>query len=326
MREPIAARFVLGGASRGTFRDRKGTDMRFFAVLNKDGGTLRTTDLDAFRTRMQQTFEAAGHRVDTHVVSGDAMPAALDEAVSKRGVDVVLAGGGDGTISAAAARLMGRKKALAVLPAGTMNLFARGLGIPQSLDGAIDAFATGRIRPVDMASANGKPFIHQFSVGMHARMIHLRDKMEFGSRLGKMRASCRAAWTTLVDPPRIDATLVVGEAEIEVRASAIGVSNNLFGEGHLPYADDPAGGVLGIYVTVAQARSEVLKFAFNVARGKWRENEHVEIHQAERAILKIRRRRKMPHAAMDGELVELDRETELKIHPKALNVLVPAET
>lgn len=34
----------------------------------------------------------------------------------------------------------------------------------------------------------------------------------------------------------------------------------------------------------------------------------------------------MPHAAMDGELVELDRETELKIHPKALNVLVPAET
>lgn len=299
--------------------------MRFFAVLNKDGGTLRTTDLDALCSRMEQTLEAAGHRLEIDIVPGSAMPAALDEAIGRRGVDVVLAGGGDGTISAAATRLMGRKKALAALPAGTMNLFARSLAIPQSLDGAIDAFATGKIKAVDMASANGKPFIHQFSVGMHARMIHLREAMEFGSRLGKIGASCKAAWTTLVDPPAIDVTLLVGGTEIEARASAIGVTNNLFGEGHLPYADDPAGGVLGIYVTGAQARGEVLKFAFNLARGKWRENEHVDIHQADRIILKIRKARKKPYAAMDGELVELDRETELKIHPKALNVLVPAD-
>lgn len=300
--------------------------MRFFAVLNKDGGTLRTTDLDALRSRMEQTLEAAGHRLDIDIVTGDAMPGALDEAIARRGVDVILAGGGDGTISAAAARLMGRKKALAVLPAGTMNLFARGLGIPQSLDGAIDAFATGKVKAVDMASANGKPFIHQFSVGMHARMIHLRDKMEFASRLGKIGASFRAAWTTLVDPPKIDVTLVLGDTGLEARASAIGITNNLFGEGHLPYADDPAGGILGIYVSAAQTRGEVLKFAFNVARGKWRENEHVEVHQAERVILRIGKAHRKPYAAMDGELVELERETELKIHPKALNVLVPAHT
>ena len=253
------------------------------------------------------------------------MPGALDKAVRKRNVDVVLAGGGDGTISAAAARLMGKKKALAVLPAGTMNLFARGLGIPQTLDGAVEAFATGRIRPVDMATANGKPFVHQFSIGMHARMIHLRDKMDFGSRLGKIGASFKAAWTTLVDPPAMNVTLVIGEAELEAHASAIGITNNLFGEGHLPYADDPAGGTLGVYVTVARARGEVLKFAFNVARGKWRDNEHVEIHQTDHVVLKIRRSRKKPYAAMDGELVDLDKETDLKIHPRALNVLVPAE-
>src|SRR5690606_26994899 len=93
-------------------RTGRGFDMRFFAVLNKDGGTLRNTDLDALRSRMEQTLEAAGHRLDTDIVTGDAMPGALDEAIARRGVDVVLAGGGDGTISAAAARLMGRKKAL----------------------------------------------------------------------------------------------------------------------------------------------------------------------------------------------------------------------
>jgi hypothetical protein len=46
-------------------RTGKGFDMRFFAVLNKDGGTLRTTDLDALRSRMEQTLEAATAWIST---------------------------------------------------------------------------------------------------------------------------------------------------------------------------------------------------------------------------------------------------------------------
>ena len=55
-------------------------------------------------------------------------------------------------------------------------------------------------------------------------------------------------------------TLVIGEAEIVTRSTGIGITNNLFGEGHLPYADNPAGGVLGIYVTVAQRAGELISF------------------------------------------------------------------
>jgi diacylglycerol kinase family enzyme len=299
--------------------------MRFAAVLNSEGGTLRTTDLDAFAKRTAETLESAGHKIDIDIVPGKDVAEALDKAAARRNIDVVLVGGGDGTVSTAAARLMGKKKALAILPAGTMNLFARGLGIPQSLDAAIAAFADGHIVSVDMASANGEPFVHQFSVGMHAKMIHLRDKMEFGSRLGKMRASARAAYDTLANPPRMDVTLTIGEAEVVARASAIGVTNNLFGEGHLPYADNPAGGVLGIYVTVARQKGELMKFMLNVARGKWRDNEHVEIHQTEKVKLNIRSRRRKLYAAMDGELVDLTPETTIEIHPKALKVLVPAQ-
>lgn len=299
--------------------------MRFSAVLNKDGGTLRTTDLDSLCAFMSRTLQVAGHHLEIDVVSGSEMPAALEKAAAKSDVDIVLAGGGDGTISAAAAQLMGKKKALAVLPAGTMNLFARGLGIPQSPEAAIEAFTDGRIRQVDIATANGQPFVHQFSVGMHARMIRLRDKMDFGSRLGKITASFRAAWVTLTDPHVMHIALSIGETEIEARVSAIGITNNLFGEGHLPYADDPAGGVLGVYLTMAQTRGEVLKFAFNAAQGKWRDNEHVEIHQADRLTLKMISSEKKLHAAMDGELVTLEKETAIEIHPRALNVLVPAE-
>ncbi|MEP6564371.1 MAG: diacylglycerol kinase family protein [Mesorhizobium sp.] len=298
--------------------------MRFAAVLNRDGGTLRTTDLSAFSDRMRQTLEAAGHSIDIDIVDGKDVEAALEKAASRRAIDVVLAGGGDGTISAAAARLMNGKKALAILPAGTMNLFARGLGIPQTLDAALKSFADGEVIAVDMAIANGRPFVHQFSVGMHARMVQLRQNMEFGSRLGKIRASTRAAWATINDPPAMRVTLTVGKAEIETRITGIGITNNLFGEGHLPYADNPAGGVLGIYVMVARQRRELVKFLFDVARGKWRDNAHVEILQADTATLKIHSASRKFRAVIDGELIRLDRETTIAIHPGALNVLVPA--
>lgn len=297
--------------------------MRFAAVLNREGGTLRTTDLQTFSSRMREVFEQAGHSLDIDIVDGSEISRHLTRAAARRNIDVILAGGGDGTISTAAAILMGKKKALAILPAGTMNLFARGLGIPQTLDAAIVAFASGKIIAVDMATANGEPFVHQFSIGMHAKMVQLREKMEFGSRLGKIRASARAAWATINNPPAMNVTLTIGDAEIKTRTTGIGVTNNLFGEGHLPYADNPAGGVLGIYVTLARQRGELVRFFFNMARGKWRDNEHVEIHQASKATLTIGSSRKL-RAVVDGELVKLEPRTALEIHPGALNVLVPA--
>ncbi|MER8569615.1 diacylglycerol kinase family lipid kinase [Mesorhizobium sp. M0924] len=299
--------------------------MRFAAVLNRDGGTLRTTDLSALTDRMRQTLEAAGHSIEIDIVPGKEIVAALDKVAARRDFDVVLAGGGDGTISAAAGRLMNGKKALAVLPAGTMNLFARGLGIPQTIDGALKSFADGEIMAVDIASANGRPFVHQFSIGLHARMVKLRDNMEFASRLGKIRASAKAAWTTINNPPAMKVTLTVGEAEIVTRISGIGISNNLFGEGHLPYADNPAGGVLGIYVTVARQRGELVRALFDMARGRWRDSDHVETHQADKAIVTIHTGSKKFGAVIDGELVKLERETTIQIHPGALNVLVPAQ-
>ena len=300
--------------------------MRFAAVLNQDGGTLRTIDIGAFAERLRRTLEEAGHSVQIDIVAGRDVAAALEKAIAKRNVDIVVAGGGDGTISTAASLLMNHKKALAILPAGTMNLFARGLGIPQTLDAALKSFATGEVMAVDMASANGQPFVHQFSIGMHAKMVQLRDKMDFGSRLGKIRASARAAWATIKNPPALKVSLTIGKAEILTRTTGIGVSNNLFGEGHLPYADNPAGGVLGIYVSVARRRHDLAKLLLDMLRGRWRQSAHIEVHQADRALLKIHSPTKKFSAVMDGELVKLERETVIEIHRGALNVLVPASS
>ncbi|TIW78583.1 MAG: diacylglycerol kinase family lipid kinase, partial [Mesorhizobium sp.] len=100
--------------------------------------------------------------------------------------------------------------------------------------------------------------------------------------------------------------------------------NNLFGEGHLPYADNPAGGVLGIYVSVARRRHHLAKLLLDMLRGRLRQSAHVEVHQAGKVVLKVLSPARKFSAVLDGELIRLERETTIEIHPGALNVLVPS--
>lgn len=298
--------------------------MRFHVVLNRDGGTLRGRDLGRLQALLRDTFERAGHEMSIALVAGDGVEAALDRAAAAD-CDVVMAGGGDGTVSAAAARLVGTDKALAVLPAGTMNLFARSLGIPPDLDRAIAAFAQGGVRRVDVAEVGGRIFVHQFSVGLHAKLIRLRARRTFTSRAGKMLASLQAGFAAFLRPPRLAAALDVDGRETVVRASGIGVTNNLIGEGYrLPYAERPDGGVLGVYVTRARRRRDLARFALGALLGRWEGNAQVDVLPAREVRLRLVAHRRRFGCAIDGELAELDTVTHLRIRPGALKAWVPA--
>jgi diacylglycerol kinase family enzyme len=298
--------------------------MRFLAILNRDGGSLRTLDIEEFAAGLKSTLTEHGHTVTCAIVSGKELMDALERAARQSDCDAVIVGGGDGTVSAAAGALMGSDKALAVLPAGTMNLFARSLGIPLDLEEAIEAFGSGRLRKADVASANDRAFVHQFSIGMHPKLITLREKRSFASRLGKIRASAQAGLDTLFNPPRMRVALKIDGQERAVTTSSLGITNNLFGEGHLPYADQPDGGVLGIYVTKARRRRDYLMFGINIALGRWRANEQVDIHTAREVEVRVIHGSRRFGCSIDGELCDLADVTELRIHPQALNVLVPA--
>lgn len=299
--------------------------MHFRAVLNREGGTLKTMDLDAFAAFMRETLAEAGHTLDVHTVAGGDIVTALEEAAADAAADAVIAGGGDGTVSAAAAVMMRAGKALAVLPTGTMNLFARTLRIPLDPEQAVRAFARGVLRDVDMASAGDRYFVHQYSVGLHPEMVRLRSRMDFAGRTGKIGASTRAALAAFLRPPRVRVALAMGSTEIKATVTALSITNNLYGEGHLPYAEKPDGGVLGIYLTRAWKRRDLLWFVLNMAIGRWRGNDQVEIREAADVTLRIGSRRHRYRCAIDGELSSLGEETVIRCHPGALRVLVPDE-
>ena len=159
-----------------------------------------------------------------------------------------MVGGGDGTISFAAAAAARSGKTLGILPLGTMNLFARSLGIPLEMTAAAEAVAGGEKVAVDIGDVNGRLFVHHVTLGLHARMILLRTRIVYKSRLGKMRASVQAWWMAVRNPRTIDAIIRADGPEFQRKTAAILVTNNPLGEGHIPYADDPRQGTLGLYV------------------------------------------------------------------------------
>lgn len=298
--------------------------MHFLAILNRDGGTLSSLDIEVFSTRLIELLREEGHEVTVRAVPGQEIVSAIDEAATATDIDVVIAGGGDGTISLAAAKLAQSDKALAVLPAGTMNLFARSLGMPLDLDLAIKAFAKGHIKQVDLASINGRYLVHQVSIGMHPQLIDLREKLSFRGRVGKILASARAAIRTFKHPHNFLVQAKTDLTNFEAVTQSLSVTNNLYGEGHLPFTDQPDGGTLGLYVTRAAKRSDLFFFFANMAVGRWRENDQVEIHQAKWVKLTLPYVDKRFKCSIDGELEPLPQEMHLELHPKILRVLVPS--
>ncbi|PYB76859.1 diacylglycerol/lipid kinase family protein [Rhizobium wuzhouense] len=299
--------------------------MKIKAVLNRDGGTFKTTDMQVYCASATEAFARHGHELDCAVVAGDEIVEALQKAVETKGIDAVLAGGGDGTISAAAGIAWKAGLPLGVVPAGTMNLFARSLKLPLDIWKALDVLAQGEVAAVDIATANGRPFVHQFSAGLHARMVRMRNQMDFASRLGKIRASTSAAFGVMLDPPRFEVVFDIdGDGRSDERpVSAISVSNNPLGNNSLFFADRVDTGKLGVYLAAPLEPTGVGLLAFDILRGKFKENEAVTASTAEKVHLHFPKHRKGAACVLDGELLRMPADVELKIHPGELKVLVP---
>ncbi|AJD40596.1 diacylglycerol kinase family lipid kinase [Rhizobium sp. SEMIA 4085] len=296
--------------------------MKLVGFFNKDGGTFRTTDMEAYEKRAEATFREAGHDFEAIVFSGKEIVPAMERAARRDDIDGIVAGGGDGTISAAASIAWKNGVALGVVPAGTMNLFARSLKVPLDIWQALDVLATGEVDHVDIASANGRPFIHQFSAGLHARMVRYRNSFTYRSRFGKMRASVRAAFGVVLNPPEFEVEFQALGVRETRRVSAVSVSNNPFGENALLYADNLRSGELGFYTAKPLKPIGVARLAVDMLRGKVRENADVMVMHPAEVHLHFPKLRAKANCVMDGELLPLERDIAIKLHPEELKVLV----
>lgn len=300
--------------------------MKMIAVLNREGGTFRTTDMQAYAEKAKQVFSDAGDELEVVVCAGKEMPATLEQATRRDDLDAIIAGGGDGTISTAAGIAWKSGMPLGVIPAGTMNLFARSLRLPLDIWSVLETLARGKIREADIGSVDGKAFVHQFSAGMHARMVRYRNSLPYRSRAGKIAANVRASVGVVLNPPQFEIEFDVEGHRESRMISAISVSNNPFGQNGLMFSDDLTTGHLGIYIAEPLRPTGAAKLAVDILRGKLRENAAITEMKAKSVDLHFPRVYREANYVLDGELIPLGRRISIHLHPGELKVIMPKDT
>ena len=139
--------------------------MKIRFILNPVSGN-RTADTEHMARCIQLNFPGADMRLTK--TAGHATELAREAAAEN--FDVVVAIGGDGTINETARGLAGTKTALAVIPRGSGNGFARELGMPLNFEEAVVSLQRGSIAPCDVGRANGELFLNVAGVGLEAEI------------------------------------------------------------------------------------------------------------------------------------------------------------
>jgi YegS/Rv2252/BmrU family lipid kinase len=256
---------------------------------------------------------------------GDEMIASARRAL-RQGVKLVAAGGGDGTINAVASVVAGSGVHFGVLPLGTLNHFAKDLGIPLELDDAVRNLATGTPRKVDVGEVNGRIFLNNSSLGLYPDIVRDREKQQRRLGRGKWLAALWAALGALRRFPFLSMRLVVEGKKLARRTPFVFIGNNRYTMEGLAIGerDSLDDGLLSLYVAQHPTRLGLMRFAVDALRGKLGTERNFDVFEAPE--LEIETRRARLHVALDGEVIVMDAPLRYRVRPGALTVLVPGET
>jgi diacylglycerol kinase family enzyme len=241
-----------------------------------------------------------------------------------QGSAALVAAGGDGTISTAAAAVADTGVALGVLPMGTLNHFARDAGIPFDLKAAAAVIAAGRTRQVDAAEVNGRLFVNNSAVGLYPMLVRSREAQQRhlgrSKRSAMLVAAARAMWRF----PSRRLTLRVAGMKAPVETALLFVGNNKYETGLLSLGRREAidRGELCIYAPLAASRAGFVWLSLRAVFGRPdRQDDFLTLEGLEEA--EIHSRREMLMVATDGEASPMQTPLKYRIRAGALKLIVP---
>ena len=244
------------------------------------------------------------------------------ETALAQGAQTIFAWGGDGMVQRCADAMAGSDARLAILPAGTANLFASNLGIPDDLTEAVHVGLNGRERKLDLGKMNGEHFAVMAGAGLDARMIRDADGGP-KDRFGRLAYVWAASKNLRVKPfkARIE---VNGDLWYKGDASCLLVGNvgALFGGMEAFDSASPEDGLLELGVTHADSLGQWARTVARTAIGSVDESPFVQATKVERVDAEFDR--KVLYELDGGERTEVKR-LKVKVKPAALTVCVPAE-
>jgi YegS/Rv2252/BmrU family lipid kinase len=289
-------------------------------LLNRGGGAV-TAD-PTIADKVAHALRAADVDAEVELVAGGDC-AVRCRAIAECGDPLLIVGGGDGTVSAAASAVAGTETRLGILPLGTLNHFARDLGIPIDLDEAAKLIAASSERRVDVAEMNGRMFINNSAIGLYPLMVVDRDlqrkKLGRSKRIAMIVASIR----TLARFNHQRLTLTVNDEKERVDTPLLFVGNNDYridigAPGQRESLED---GQLCVMVMRKKTRRGLIAASIRALFNRTREDDMERIDGVER--LRVSSHRSYLAVSLDGEVVRVQPPLDYRIRKAALRVVAP---
>jgi len=296
------------------------TDFSSVVILNSKSGTGSKSDI---QHRLKSLASTLGVKCD---IVNSRTPAEVIEAArhaARSSHDVVIAGGGDGTINAVASELVGTGKRLGVLPLGTFNYFAREMGVPADLDSAFRTCFEGEPRSVTVGEVNGQVFLNNASIGLYPVILAVREQMY--RRWGRARLVAYWSALTALFRPGLNMKLTVtlnGERRI-IRTPLLFVARNAtqLEEFGVPGVRCVGEDGFSVYALKALGRLELIRVAWRTFIGKLKPQYDFDMICT--GEMHVESRRMLRTLAFDGERVKMLAPLEFRVRQDALSILVP---
>lgn len=289
-------------------------------IVNAGSGSVLG---DETARTLRERFIAFGIRANVHLAATGAEIIRLAKHAAEGNAEIVVAGGGDGTISAVAAEITVTGKTLGVLPLGTLNNFSKDLGIPQNIHAAVRTIAQGRAVNIDLAEVNGRIFINNSSIGLYPKMVIRRERQQQKLGRGKWAAAMWASLRMFRVAPFLRVEIELDGKVFERRTPFVFVGNNeyemdLYNIGRRPRLD---AGKLSLYFLHRQGRWGLAVLLWKTMTRQLRQWKDFEAIETEHVIVK--KNRKRARVAIDGETMIMATPLAYRILPKSLAVIVP---
>jgi diacylglycerol kinase family enzyme len=284
------------------------------------GGGRSQAEIDQLR----RAFDEAGLDAEIRQLErGQELREVAREALKER-PPVLVAAGGDGTVSALADVVRGTEAALGILPLGTLNHFAKDVGIPLDPVEAARAIVQGRRISVDVGEVNGSGFLNNASLGIYPRIVRERAQQQRRFGHSKRTAMLWATLAVLHRSPLVELRLELEDRVHDCRAPFVFVGNNDYAlEGfEIGTRARLDAGMLKVYTTRRCTAGGLLGLALRAIFGRLRQAD--DFMESTVRSLRVESRRRMLLVAIDGEVRVMEAPLEFRIRPRSLQVVVPA--
>jgi diacylglycerol kinase family enzyme len=311
-------------AAEGAVRRR-----RIVVILNRESGMARRIGATVLRAQLATRFATYGIDAEIVVVAGHAVAglasSRIAEAANGAALAAIVAAGGDGTIRSVAEELVDSAIPFGILPLGTLNHFARDLGVPLDLDLAVAAIAGGRTVAVDAAEVNGRIFVNNSSIGIYPEMLRDRDRQQRRTKRGKWLAMAIAFIRVLRHPRPRRLSIEAAGSRRRRRTPFAFVGNNNYGLDlfELGRRASLSNGALCLFIANATDGFGLLKLIVRAAFGRLDQTRDFE--QTSVPSLVIHSRRHALTVSLDGEIERFAPPLRYRSRPGSLQVLAPAD-